>query len=94
MVWDQDSRIIVMLTKLVEDNRLKCEQYWPEGKAMQYRDIVVTITSVKEMTDMTIKVFKLHKVSIRLRLCKPNSLVDALSKQFVCVWSFALALLL
>ncbi len=29
MVWEQDSRVIVMLTDLKEKNTIKCHQYWP-----------------------------------------------------------------
>ncbi|XP_066925489.1 receptor-type tyrosine-protein phosphatase F-like isoform X2 [Clytia hemisphaerica] len=63
MVWEQNTATIVMLTRLVEDNKVKCEQYWPEGKALQYGSIVVTVNSVSEMTDYTVRVFTLHKVN-------------------------------
>ncbi|GAB1610995.1 tyrosine-protein phosphatase non-receptor type 9-like isoform X1 [Argonauta hians] len=29
MVWEQKCLVIVMLTRIMERNRLKCEQYWP-----------------------------------------------------------------
>ncbi|XP_057299165.1 receptor-type tyrosine-protein phosphatase delta-like [Hydractinia symbiolongicarpus] len=63
MIWEQQCPMIVMLAKLVEDSRVKCEQYWPEGKGLQYGDIVVTVQSVSELTDYTVRVFKLHKVN-------------------------------
>ncbi|XP_065657649.1 receptor-type tyrosine-protein phosphatase alpha isoform X2 [Hydra vulgaris] len=61
MIWETESSIIVMLTNLVEDSRIKCEQYWPEGKGLQYKDIVVTVDSVREMTDYTVRMFTLQK---------------------------------
>ncbi|CAJ0762472.1 2217_t:CDS:10 [Entrophospora sp. SA101] len=33
MVWEQNSRVIVMLTKEQEKNTIKCEKYWPELKS-------------------------------------------------------------
>jgi len=30
MVWEQNSSIVVMLTKEVENGKLKCDRYWPE----------------------------------------------------------------
>lgn len=63
MVWEQNTPVIVMLTKLVEDKKIKCEQYWPEGKALQYKDIVVTTVSVNEYTDYIVRVFVLYKIN-------------------------------
>ena len=30
MIWDQKIKTIVMLTKLMEGDKPKCEQYWPD----------------------------------------------------------------
>lgn len=30
LVWEQRSTLIVMLTRLVESGRVKCEKYWPD----------------------------------------------------------------
>jgi protein tyrosine phosphatase len=44
MVWNENSRLIVMLTPLKESSRVKCEQYWPdEGKSLYFSDIGLSI---------------------------------------------------
>ncbi|XP_072371681.1 receptor-type tyrosine-protein phosphatase kappa-like [Scyliorhinus torazame] len=45
MVWQENSTIIVMLTNLTEQERPKCEQYWPnELQSQKYGDFTVTFT--------------------------------------------------
>ncbi|XP_067950594.1 receptor-type tyrosine-protein phosphatase beta-like [Watersipora subatra] len=59
MVWEQNVSTIVMLTQLIEKNRRKCEQYWPdevdEGSA--YGDLVVTLVSTSILPEYTIRIF-------------------------------------
>lgn len=45
MIWEQESNVIVMLTKFIEDNRQKAEPYWPEkvDETMKFEDIQVTL---------------------------------------------------
>jgi netrin-G3 ligand len=58
MVWEQNSHIIVMLTKLEEDGRLKCHQYWPETETQYYDDICVTpLKEVQILPDYIIRKF-------------------------------------
>ena len=51
MVWEQQSRLVVMLTTKVERGRVKCHQYWPElYETLEYNTL--HITSMKEeLTD-------------------------------------------
>ncbi|XP_071082474.1 receptor-type tyrosine-protein phosphatase alpha-like [Haliotis cracherodii] len=45
MIWQQDVRCVVMLTNLRENNRRKCEKYWPdEGSRDSYGDVDVSCT--------------------------------------------------
>ena len=42
--------------------QLKCEQYWPSDTGLQYKDIVVKVISVNELTDYTVRIFEVYKV--------------------------------
>ncbi|XP_076650147.1 receptor-type tyrosine-protein phosphatase delta [Halictus rubicundus] len=42
MVWQEESLIICMLANVIENGKIKCEQYWPDiGKKKKYGDLVV-----------------------------------------------------
>lgn len=53
MVWEQKCLVIVMLTRIMERNRLKCEQYWPLDIDTQetYDYFVVHNTCVNHSSD-------------------------------------------
>ncbi|KAJ8316207.1 hypothetical protein KUTeg_006221, partial [Tegillarca granosa] len=45
MVWQVNSRTIVMLTNLVENMKIKCEQYWPDlSQSIQTGPLTITLT--------------------------------------------------
>jgi protein tyrosine phosphatase len=46
MVWEQNSKIVVMLTKEVEGGRAKCVKYWPDKDSRIYDDIRVSPESI------------------------------------------------
>ncbi|KAF5405732.1 hypothetical protein PHET_00746 [Paragonimus heterotremus] len=48
MVWEQNSYVIVMMTKLEERSRVKCDQYWPSRGTETFSDVYVT--QLKECT--------------------------------------------
>ncbi|XP_052065714.1 receptor-type tyrosine-protein phosphatase mu-like isoform X2 [Mytilus californianus] len=49
MIWQNNTRKIIMLTNLVEGPKRKCEQYWPEGgKPITYGNLVLTLLTEKE----------------------------------------------
>ncbi|KAK9505234.1 hypothetical protein O3M35_009330 [Rhynocoris fuscipes] len=52
MTWQEKCPVIVMITKLWEKSKSKCEQYLPDevGSAVQYGNILVTVTN-KENKD-------------------------------------------
>ncbi|XP_050425107.1 tyrosine-protein phosphatase non-receptor type 2 isoform X2 [Adelges cooleyi] len=39
MVWEQNSKAILMLNKIIEKKKLKCHQYWPKKKSENYKFI-------------------------------------------------------
>ncbi|KAG0164933.1 hypothetical protein DFQ28_007292 [Apophysomyces sp. BC1034] len=47
VVWEQNSRVLVMLTKEEEMNKIKCHRYWPSvvGQATSYGTLTVTLLS-------------------------------------------------
>jgi len=49
MVWEQEVAIVVMLTKEVENGRLKCDKYWPEvDEPLVLGNLEVTISDTEE----------------------------------------------
>ncbi|GAA56237.1 receptor-type tyrosine-protein phosphatase delta [Clonorchis sinensis] len=74
MIWDQNSRIIVMMTRLEERARVKCDQYWPtrgteafrytpEEKTTKYTTPVYTVTlnDTSEYAYYTLRTFILRR---------------------------------
>lgn len=49
MIFEQQCTAVVMTTKLVEKDKVKCERYWPSkpGFAQRYGDITVGLLRVK-----------------------------------------------
>ncbi len=58
MVWEQNTSIIVMMTKLEERNRLKCDQYWPNKGMENYGNLMqVSLVDTTELATYTIRTF-------------------------------------
>ena len=64
MCWEQQSSTIVMMTKLEERTRIKCDQYWPArvSNPEKYGLIHVTLTEVQELATYTVRTFQIQKV--------------------------------
>ncbi|KAG0413952.1 hypothetical protein HPB47_008905, partial [Ixodes persulcatus] len=43
MVWQERAPVIVMITNLVEDAKVKCEQYLPEGEPRRFGEVGVAV---------------------------------------------------
>ncbi|CAG2062467.1 unnamed protein product, partial [Timema podura] len=61
MCWELRTATIVMMTKLEERTRIKCDQYWPSRGTDTYGMMTVTITDVQELATYCIRTFQLHK---------------------------------
>nr|XP_046247130.1 receptor-type tyrosine-protein phosphatase C isoform X4 [Scatophagus argus] len=57
MIWEQQSSIIVMVTRCEEGNRIKCAQYWPspERETEIFEEFIVRLTSEDQCPDYTIR---------------------------------------
>ncbi|XP_070816803.1 receptor-type tyrosine-protein phosphatase C [Chaetodon trifascialis] len=57
MVWEQQSSIIVMVTRCEEGNRLKCAQYWPslDRETEIFQEFIVKLNSENQCPDYTIR---------------------------------------
>uniref|UniRef100_A0A673LK88 protein-tyrosine-phosphatase n=1 Tax=Sinocyclocheilus rhinocerous TaxID=307959 RepID=A0A673LK88_9TELE len=64
MVWQEESRVIVMTTREVEKGRNKCVPYWPtiEGESKEAGRYVVTLLSEKDAADYKIRVMELTSI--------------------------------
>ncbi|XP_015930334.2 tyrosine-protein phosphatase 10D isoform X2 [Parasteatoda tepidariorum] len=62
MIWEQNCRAIVMLTRCVEKGREKCDHYWPyDTQPAYYGDIQVTILNESQYSKWTISEFKVSR---------------------------------
>uniref|UniRef100_A0A8C7ZLR4 Receptor-type tyrosine-protein phosphatase delta n=1 Tax=Oryzias sinensis TaxID=183150 RepID=A0A8C7ZLR4_9TELE len=63
MVWEQHSANIIMMTKLEEKSRVKCDQYWPTRGTETYGLIQVTLLDTVELATYSVRTFALYKVN-------------------------------
>lgn len=65
MVWESNSRAIIMLTRCVEKGREKCDHYWPyDTLPVYYGDISVQILNETRYPDWNISEFMVCRVSL------------------------------
>lgn len=78
MIWEQNSQVIVMMTKLEERSRIKCDQYWPSrgteiyqiyleneprNPSAEYTSFAVTLLESTDYAYYTIRTFNLQKMA-------------------------------
>ncbi|XP_064386224.1 receptor-type tyrosine-protein phosphatase alpha-like [Halichondria panicea] len=55
LMWQERPPIIIMLTNVMENNKIKCEQYWPESGKKQFGPFTVAITDQQILADYTVR---------------------------------------
>ncbi|XP_068431328.1 tyrosine-protein phosphatase non-receptor type 2 [Clinocottus analis] len=67
MIWEQKTKAIVMLNRVIEKGSEKCAQYWPtaEEREMAFRDtrLLVTLLSEDTKSYYTTRVLELQNIS-------------------------------
>ncbi|XP_036072644.1 receptor-type tyrosine-protein phosphatase delta isoform X38 [Oryzias melastigma] len=61
MIWEQRSAVVVMMTKLEERSRVKCDQYWPTRGTETYGLIQVSLLDTVELATYCVRTFALFK---------------------------------
>ncbi|XP_046715624.1 protein tyrosine phosphatase receptor type Fa isoform X16 [Silurus meridionalis] len=61
MVWEQRSSTIIMMTRLEEKSRVKCDQYWPSRGTETYGMIQVTLLDTVELATYSVRTFTIYK---------------------------------
>ncbi|XP_067461668.1 receptor-type tyrosine-protein phosphatase S-like isoform X4 [Thunnus thynnus] len=61
MVWEQRAASVVMMTRLEEKSRIKCDQYWPSRGTDTYGTIQVTLLDTMELATFCVRTFSLHR---------------------------------
>lgn len=64
MCWEVNTASIVMMTRLEERARVKCDQYWPSRGSETYGDITVTLREVQELATYCIRSFLVRKTAV------------------------------
>jgi len=64
MIWDEKVHVILMLTKAIENGRIKCHRYWPEEgeESTVFGDFKLVLEAVKEDAEMEtiIRTYKIY----------------------------------
>uniref|UniRef100_A0A2C9LRK3 protein-tyrosine-phosphatase n=1 Tax=Biomphalaria glabrata TaxID=6526 RepID=A0A2C9LRK3_BIOGL len=74
MTWEQKSRAIVMLNRVIEKDTWKCSQYWPLGSDYGKEDemyfpecdLKVTLLSEQDSLHFTLRTLELERVEVTL----------------------------
>ncbi|XP_069121029.1 receptor-type tyrosine-protein phosphatase epsilon-like [Argopecten irradians] len=61
MIFQKNIKVVVMITNIIEDNIVKCTQYWPDTKQGRvcYGSFVLEIIETREFADYVIRTIKI-----------------------------------
>ncbi|XP_052819203.1 tyrosine-protein phosphatase non-receptor type 1-like isoform X1 [Mya arenaria] len=69
MIWEQNTKAVIMLNRVIEKGTLKCHQYWPLGEdeddeEMMYEEtgLKITLQEEQEMPDYTLRTFDVENL--------------------------------
>jgi len=65
MIWQERINIILMVTNLKENDRVKCHQYWPSCGQTRYGGVAVTLDKIDKTADYVTRTFIIEKVSTK-----------------------------
>jgi len=73
MIWEQNIYVLVMLTNLVENGKLKANQYWPKTGSKKYGNFLVTyVDSPFSCEDWCIRKFQIKLTNNGLIMSQPK----------------------
>jgi len=70
MIWEQSVPVIIMITNLIEKNRIKADPYWPAciGQVERFGDVLVKLTKEQQQSNgivmRTFHIWQSKKISI------------------------------
>ncbi|XP_052762428.1 receptor-type tyrosine-protein phosphatase mu-like isoform X2 [Mya arenaria] len=69
MIWRQKVEKVVMVTNLIEEKKVKCDQYWPNvGSSSRYGNFTVTCLSEDSYAEFTRRTFQISQKSEERKL--------------------------
>lgn len=63
MIWERNTRIIVMVTNLVEGDVPKCNKYWPDEGSQLYASIMVTLENEQRLPEYIVRTLTISRTS-------------------------------
>ena len=61
-IWQQESRAVLMLNRVIEKGQVKCHQYWPlnQGEDVVYEDVGLKVENLDSLPGehYTIRTFR------------------------------------
>lgn len=88
MIWQQCVLSIAMTTKVVEQRKLKCAQYWPleEGQVLEIPNLfTIKNTNVEELGDYRITKLTMTHIPVSILKWLFLELLIEIKKMFLCL---------